>query len=271
MSYETELQRLVQAKATMRQSIIDKGVDVPEDAKIEDYPGYITQIVSGGGGYDPDNPTLEGLKAALDAGDYTAFPPNTPIPDKYGDTDINWVVGHYGTATMSDGTTKEGVYLFKDRALDTQMTLTNSHPYTNTSTIPTYLNDTYFPGCSETLKSLVGEISLPVATNKTSPNKLWLMSLGEMMVVEPTEANGGGVPWDAWKIRTGLTSPSIDNNVGRVISRQNGTVTTWWPRMSDSSMYWGIMNTAGGYAQQRLQYSLASWLLPACFIPKGGN
>lgn len=48
MSYQTELDRLVAAKESMRQSIINKGVNVPEDAKIEDYPEYILQIQGGG-------------------------------------------------------------------------------------------------------------------------------------------------------------------------------------------------------------------------------
>lgn len=48
MSYQTELQRIVGAKESMRQSIINKGVDVPEDAKLADYPSYIAQIQTGG-------------------------------------------------------------------------------------------------------------------------------------------------------------------------------------------------------------------------------
>lgn len=44
MSYQDELQRLVEAKASMRQSIINKGVDVPQNAKIEDFAEYIKQI-----------------------------------------------------------------------------------------------------------------------------------------------------------------------------------------------------------------------------------
>lgn len=44
MAYQEELQQLVGAKESMRQSIIAKGVDVPESAKIEEYPEYIAQI-----------------------------------------------------------------------------------------------------------------------------------------------------------------------------------------------------------------------------------
>lgn len=46
MGYQEELTRLQEAKASMRQSIINKGVEVPEEAKIEDYPDYIAQIQS---------------------------------------------------------------------------------------------------------------------------------------------------------------------------------------------------------------------------------
>ena len=53
MSYQTELQRLMEAKASMRQSIINKGVEVPEDVMIEDLPEYIAQITT-----KPADPTL---------------------------------------------------------------------------------------------------------------------------------------------------------------------------------------------------------------------
>lgn len=52
MAYEQQLERLVGAKESMRQSIIAKGVDVPEDVMIEDLPEYIAQI--NGGSSIPD-------------------------------------------------------------------------------------------------------------------------------------------------------------------------------------------------------------------------
>jgi hypothetical protein len=56
MSIESELQRIVEAKQAMIQAIIDKGVTVPEDTKLEDLPALINQI-------EGDTPTPVGLPA----------------------------------------------------------------------------------------------------------------------------------------------------------------------------------------------------------------
>lgn len=71
MGYQEELQRLVGAKESMRQSIIAKGVDVPESAKIEEYPEYIIQIA--GGGSIPDAPDLSKVLTKQDLDDIQAI------------------------------------------------------------------------------------------------------------------------------------------------------------------------------------------------------
>lgn len=55
MSYQTELDRIVAAKAAMRESIIAKGVEVPENAKLATYPQYIAEIANS---TDPEIPDL---------------------------------------------------------------------------------------------------------------------------------------------------------------------------------------------------------------------
>ena len=44
MSIASELQRIVEAKTAIIQAITDKGVDVPEEAKIEDLAELIAEI-----------------------------------------------------------------------------------------------------------------------------------------------------------------------------------------------------------------------------------
>lgn len=267
MNYETELQRIVAAKESMRQSIIAKGVEVPESAKIEDYPTYIAQIVAGGGGYDPDNPTLEGLKAALDAGDKDAFPANSIIPDTYNGAAFNWVVGHYGTATMSDGSNKEGVYLFSSTSVTTMKSAYGSMQ----SIVAFYeaLNGEIFTGCSDSLKSLVGEIMVSSSSSQTLAAKVWLMSAGEVWGVSPTIATGGGEPWDAWKIRTGLSSPSISDNAGRIMKTTEGDAVMYWTRSAPFSTAIYVV-CARGEVRSASSYQTAG-LIPCVFIPKGGN
>lgn len=267
MNYETELQRLVTAKESMRQSIIAKGVDVPENAKIEDYPAYIAQIVAGGGGYDPDNPTLEGLKAALDAGDKDAFPANSTIPDTYDGAPFNWVVGHYGTATMSDGSDREGVYLFSS----TSVTNMNAQYASGQSIAKIYewLNGIFLTGCSDTLKSLVGEIMVSSASSQTLVAKIWLMSVGELLAESPTPSNGGGEPWDAWKIRTGLSSPSNKDNAGRIMTNTGGKAVVYRTRSTFTPTATYAIDTKG--AGRSLSSGGSAGIIPSMFIPKGGN
>lgn len=58
MSIATEIQRIQGAKESIKSSIESKGVTVPSDAKLDDYPSYIDSIQGGGGG----SCTAEGLK-----------------------------------------------------------------------------------------------------------------------------------------------------------------------------------------------------------------
>lgn len=49
MSIATEIQRIQGAKDSIKSSIENKGVTVPSDAKLDDYPSYIDSIQGGGG------------------------------------------------------------------------------------------------------------------------------------------------------------------------------------------------------------------------------
>ena len=53
MSIATQIQRIQQAKTDIKAAINDKGVIIPDNATIDTYPTYVSQISSGsGGGYD---------------------------------------------------------------------------------------------------------------------------------------------------------------------------------------------------------------------------
>ena len=263
MTIATNLQRIINAKAAIKAAIIEKGVEVPDTEKLDAYYIYVDQI-GDGGGYDPENPTLDGLKNALNAGDKDAFPANTTIPDTYDGQPFNWVVGQYGTAKMSDGSTKEGVYLFADKIVSTSDF--GSNTYYNQSTINTWLNNTFLPACSDTMKNMVGEISVTGSDAAHAVNaKVWLMSIGEIMGAAPSTSNGGGVAWDAWKIRTGLSSPATGDNNGRIM-QYNGNNNRWWTRSFDSTSYVWRVGTSGyvNYGGPSYAYGV----VPALFIPK---
>ncbi|HOM05411.1 MAG TPA: hypothetical protein PLU67_07960, partial [Candidatus Kapabacteria bacterium] len=54
MSIASEIQRLQQAKSSIKQAIENKGVAVPASARLSDFDGYIEAIDAGGGeGWQP--------------------------------------------------------------------------------------------------------------------------------------------------------------------------------------------------------------------------
>lgn len=214
--------------------------------------------------YDPSNPTLAGLKAAIDAGDYAAFPVETKIPDTYNSEPIEWVVGNYGTASMADGSTSEGVYLYKDKALSVTQTF-GPNVYYDDSTINTYLNETYLSGCSETFKNIVSEISVFVYNERTVDAKLWLMSIVEILGADPVTGNPD-VHWKSWEERTGLTTGSRSANNGRIMHNESGAAAYWWTRSLNSTSTVSFVSADGSitYAQPNGQASV----VPACFIAK---
>lgn len=80
-----EIDRINQAKGEIAGAIGEKGVDVPEQAKIDEYPGYVRQIQTGSPDavlYTPQELTPEQQGQArenIGAGTYTK--PNTGIPE----------------------------------------------------------------------------------------------------------------------------------------------------------------------------------------------
>lgn len=79
------LDRIVDAKEAIRGAIIDKGVQVPSDAKIDEYSTLIGQI-EGGGGEDTLKQYLDGTlvkDGVLDLRNYTELPSHFLVNEKY--------------------------------------------------------------------------------------------------------------------------------------------------------------------------------------------
>lgn len=246
-------------------AVEEMGGTLPEQKTLANLPDAIDTIPT-------SMPTGEliDLKRALDAGTAPReFPPNSEVSDVYDGNEIKWVIGHYGTATMANGAVRDGVYVFKSVTLNTRQAL-NPNEYYDESAVNVYLNSTYYENCSGTLKEIVGEIQVPVYTDRSVNAKIWLMSAVEIMGLAPTANNGGGVGWDAWKVRTGLSSPTYVENDGRILETESGSAATWWTRSH-------TVSSSGGGSSQFVNFfggvrsvSTASnyYLEPAFFIPK---
>lgn len=74
MSIQAELNRLTQAKIDIRAAVQAKGVTVPVDAKLGDYPAAIAQITTGEvqGAQPPFNHIFENVVVTADGVDVTS-------------------------------------------------------------------------------------------------------------------------------------------------------------------------------------------------------
>lgn len=212
-----------------------------------------------------DGHTIQDLLDALQDGTAkTTFPVNSQIDDYTNGSYDPWLVGHYGAQYGSPNTT--GVYLYRKYVHPVNKAWGTGSSYAE-SDINSYLNGEYFNSCSDAIKNAVAQIDLPLVTG-TTPAKMFLMSGAEVMAMSQSYA--GGVAWDGWKERTGLTSSSTQPNAGRVMAKgeiANGSGDPWRLRteMSNSE---GQANVEFDGAVRIISSTTTSGIVPACFVPK---
>lgn len=222
--------------------------------------------------YDPSNPTLTGLKAALDAGDYTAFPAGTEIPDTYNGQSNPLIVAQYLDETNNSAYyNSNGVVLVRKYVEPIEQTFGSNVNYI-TSAIIAFLDTTYYNNCSEELKSTISNFGVPYYTGtqmEKVTGKWFLMSAYEVC----NKGNGPyeGVMWDYWKQKTGLSSPDAlgTANTGRIMKDRNEATQTVWLRSRYSDAYVCYVFHNGDVNDS--PRGLARGVLPACFIAKSAS
>lgn len=221
--------------------------------------------------WDPTNPTLDGLQAAVNAGEY--IEPGTEIPDTWNGQSAPLVVAHNLNSTNNSAYGgAEGVILMRKYALDTPMRYAAQevYPY-DTCTIPQYLDGEYLDKCSPELRGMISDLTVSYmgyyGVIRQRTNKWNLISGVEAC---GTYNSGEGVMWDIWKQRTGLSSPDNGNNSGRMVTRSNGKAVKWWIR-SMINDYIGYVAEGGNFPPGGTIASFEYYVLPFCFIAKSGN
>lgn len=279
MTIAAELRRIIDAKAAIRAAIIEKGVEVPDTDKIDLYHEYIDQI-SAGGGYDPDISTLDNLKKAVRAGDYSTYPLGTEIPDKIGDVDAPWIVVHYGEATLPDGSTTTGAYLHRKYTSRTGVVWSPYYTAYSTSSVKEYLDGAYLDGCSQDLKDAITEIKIKCVfgSASTAPQeinaKVFLPSCSELWGVPATYSSGQeGQAWDYYKNGVGTPTAAAGATTPATVRVKNDGTSSqekiWWTRTlyTGSNNYVNVIWNGGRVGQAGASDS-TNRIAPACFIGK---
>lgn len=250
------------------------------------YNKYITTLAAcnligkdSGGGVDdtlwnPDAPTLEGLKYAIDNDIDVAV--GTEIPDTWNGNDNPLIVAQkLDSSNNSSYGGAVGVVLIRKYVEPTSQRQDDTYVY-GSSSLQTYLDTTYFENCSETAKTLISEISVPCYNRSTSKSysitcKWFAMSQTE--ILSNYSSTIQGIPWQYWKNKTGLTSASSAANSGRAVTTSDGSSpTAYWVRdissrtSGSSDVPTLIYVTSTG--QVTATFSNYAGVLPACFIAK---
>lgn len=265
MTIADEITRINNAKQAIKTAIGAKGVEVPDTELISTYHTYIDQI-------KVSSPVTD-FKAAVNAGTaQTDYPVGTEISDTYDGNDNPLIVAQYLDSTNNSAYGgAEGAILIRKFVEPTSLAFGDSVDY-ETSAIRTLLNTTYYNNCSDDLKSVLSNISVPYyngSSMTTVTDRVFLMSTYEVCNQGQGAAYYEGAMWDYWKQKTGLSLPDAVevNNDGRIMESRDGDAERVWLRSRSSSTVVYLVNVRGAINSSRPSYSTSS-VLPAFFIAK---
>lgn len=244
------------------------GGEVPEQRNMQNLAAAVKTIT--GGGWNPQNPTLDGLQDAINKGIDIEI--GTEIPDKYDDQDNPLIVAQkLDSSNNSSYGGAEGYILVRKYINPTSQIFDSSSGAYTSSAIKTFLDNTYSTKCSDTLNSLVANISIPYTSNGTSVTqincKFFLLSGIEM---NGTYNNGDGIAFDYWKNKTQLSTPSNAANNGRIVTSLQGSPVNYWLRsryLDAGATNNSIVNTTGLIGGSSIT-SANVGVLVGCFIEK---
>ena len=132
------------------------------------------------------------------------------------------------------------------------------------------MNSTYLQNCTEDVKEILSDISIPCRWSGSNYNITckWFLMSGEEIGAET--GYGEGVFWDYWKQQTGLTSPSEGDNAGRIGRRTDNQPYSWWTRTCANSLgttvAYYITNTGSFISYPADSYNQCG--RAACFVSK---
>lgn len=180
------------------------------------------------GGYDPSNPTIEGVKNAVDAGDFTAFPVGTEIPDTWNGKENPLIVGTYRIVEQN-GKRYRAVGLTRKYA-DLKGQVFGSTADYSVSSILSYLNSTYLNNCSDSLKNAISEVKVPWYNGSQIIYVSGKVHIPSGVELVGTYNPGEGEAWEYWKNKTGLSAANNGANSGRIMRGLSNETAYLWTR-----------------------------------------
>lgn len=238
------------------------GATMPEQKNLENLTATIDTL-SSSEEWDPENPTLAGLKTAIDSGNLDEIEIGTEIPDTWDGQDNPLIVGTKQIIAGVDGNKYLAVGLLRKYIEPTAQTYGTTSAY-STSSIKNYLDTIYLDKCSSTIKKLVTDVNVPYYNGSTISNvasKWFLMGVTE---VYSSQVTTEGKVWEYWKNKTGFSAPQDDDTAGRVCYGRDKKAYNVWLRTAYNNNRAYSITTTGRVSNSLTEAALG--VLPACYI-----
>lgn len=221
---------------------------------------------------DPNNPTLQNLKEALNSKDPASiYPVGTEIPDVWKDISAPLIILDYKNMTV-DGTAVFGAVVQRKNVLYATPFNPSSNGGTNliTSSLYTWLNNGYKNNCSSDLLELAKTTLVDISSGDSANCWVWILSADEVCGYSSSNV---GSQLKYYQEKTGIneSTPTANRNsanTGRVTRNTSGNLSSVWLRTTYgySDKYLQIIREDGTIATQIITTN--SGALPVHFIPK---
>lgn len=205
--------------------------------------------------------SLAGLKQALNAGNTSAFPVGTELPDTWNGEDNPIIVGHYTTING-----KRAVGLLRKWA-DSKYQVFNepsAGPIYPGSTVLAYLNGEYLDKCSDALKSVITEVSVKWNNGSSLVDVSGKWHLFSGIEINRTRNPGEGELWEYWRQKF----EQMSTEAYRIRTGEGKAFAGWWLRSRDidrDTSVWG-MGSSGIITSEPVNLSYTDTVYPHCYI-----
>lgn len=182
--------------------------------------------------------TLAEFSEAVKAGNLSKFPIGTEIPDTYGNEEAPLIVAEYldSSNNTAYGGAEGGILMRKYVAAGTTQWDTSTSNSYNLSTVYDYINGSYYEGCSDELKTIVSDITVPyndvsTKTIEEVSGKVFIPSTDEISL--PSATTTVGIRFTYWS--AALATSTSTNSPNRIGYNVTGDKKAWWTRTAGNT------------------------------------
>lgn len=223
-------------------------------------------------------PTLETVKTvAMDGASLaqlkTIFPIGSELPDSDPTNsliDNPWVIAHYEVVADADGVSRNAVAIIR-KFLNSTATNIGTDDVYGSSTERTYLEGTYWNGCSQAAKNAISPVKMTFLQNVAATPTIFLPSATNLCLATITQYPSQQTNGEMWE----LFGAQADNSALEIRKCALGSNQTSfqtyitrdnYPSTGPHKWYYSGVNADGAFIEVNDDSTTTTYLRPAAYI-----